>query len=158
MDKYNKCRLKMDKTDRLIINSIQSDFPVSKRPYREIGERLGLAEDDVIRRIQKLRESEVIRRIGGNFFPDKLGFLSTLCAAQVPEDKIDFFAGTVNSYEGVTHNYIRKNKFNVWFTFIAPSMEEIEKNLQEIKEKTGVEKILNLPATDVFKIRAKFKV
>lgn len=58
----------MDKTDRLIINSIQSDFPVSKRPYREIGERLGLAEDDVIRRIQKLRESEVIRRIGGNFF------------------------------------------------------------------------------------------
>jgi len=148
----------MDKTDRLIINSIQSDFPVSKRPYKEIGERLGLNEDEVIKRIQSLRENDVIRRIGGNFFPDKLGFLSTLCAAQVPEDKIDYFAKTVNSYEGVTHNYIRNNKFNVWFTFIAQSMEEIEKNLEEIKDKTGVEKILNLPATDVFKIRAKFKV
>lgn len=148
----------MDKTDRLIINSIQSDFPVSKRPYMEIAQSLGLDEDEVIERIRKLRQNDVIRRIGGNFFPDKLGFLSTLCAAEVPEEKIDFFSETVNSYDGVTHNYIRKNRFNVWFTFIAQSMEDIEKSLQEIKTKTGVENILNLPATDVFKIRAKFKV
>ncbi|MCB9480438.1 MAG: AsnC family transcriptional regulator [Desulfobacteraceae bacterium] len=148
----------MDKTDRLIINSIQSDFPVSKRPYMEIAQSLGLDEDEVIERIRKLRQNDVIRRIGGNFFPDKLGFLSTLCAAEVPEEKIDFFSETVNSYDGVTHNYIRKNRFNVWFTFIAQSMEDIEKSLEEIKTKTGVENILNLPATDVFKIRAKFKV
>jgi DNA-binding Lrp family transcriptional regulator len=148
----------MDKTDRLIINLIQSDFPVSKRPYKEIGNKLGLNEDEVIKRLKYLRENDIIRRIGGNFFPARLGFLSTLCAAQVPEDKLDFFASTVNSYEGVTHNYIRNNRFNVWFTFIAPSMEIIEKNLEEIKKNTGVEKILNLPATDVFKIRAKFKV
>lgn len=148
----------MDKTDRLIINSIQSDFPVSKRPYKEIAKNLGLNEDEVIERIKKLRQDDVIRRIGGNFFPDKLGFLSTLCAAEVPEEKIDFFSETVNSYIGVTHNYIRKNKFNVWFTFIAQSMEEIEKSLEEIRSKTGVKNILNLPATDVYKIKAKFKV
>ncbi|MDY0133152.1 MAG: AsnC family transcriptional regulator [Desulforegulaceae bacterium] len=148
----------MDETDRLIINSIQSDFPISKRPYREIGKKLGLDEEEVIKRIQSLRKSDIIRRIGGNFFPDKLGFVSTLCAAEVSEDKIDVFSKTVNSYHGVTHNYIRNNRFNVWFTFIAQSMEEIEKKLQEITDKTGVDKILNLPATDVFKIRAKFKV
>jgi len=58
----------------------------------------------------------------------------------------------------VTHNYMRDNHFNVWFTFIAPSMEDIEANLAAIIRETGVHEILNLPATRVFKIRAKFDV
>jgi hypothetical protein len=44
----------------------------------------------------------------------------------------------------------------VWFTFIAPSMDIIRDNLAAIAEKTGVDRILNLPATHVFKIKAKF--
>lgn len=148
----------MDQIDKEIINHIQSDFPISKRPYKYIALNLGLEEDEVIKRVKSLKEDDIIRRIGGNFHPEKLGFHSTLCAAIVPVDKIDEFAKKVNSYTGVTHNYVRKNRFNVWFTFIAPSREEIRKNLEEIKASTGVETILNLPATDVFKIRAKFRV
>ena len=53
---------------------------------------------------------------------------------------------------------MRDNHFNVWFTFIAPSMEDIEANLTAIIRETGVHEILNLPATRVFKIRAKFDV
>ena len=37
-------------------------------------------------------------------------------------------------------------------------MEEIEANLAAIAAETGVHDILNLPATRVFKIRAKFDV
>jgi hypothetical protein len=37
-------------------------------------------------------------------------------------------------------------------------MEEIEDNLRQIAEDTGVNDILNLPATKVFKIRAEFEV
>ena len=47
---------------------------------------------------------------------------------------------------------------NIWFTFIAPSHEEIENNLRRIAEETGIEEILNLPATRVFKIKAHFKL
>ncbi len=148
----------MDDIDRTILNRIQSDFPIASRPYLVIAEELSLEEKDVIRRLARLVEEGVIRRIGGNFFPEKLGFVSTLCAASVPEDKIDLFAETVNRYPGVTHNYQRDNPINIWFTFIAPSREEIERNLRNISRETGVEEILNLPATDVFKIRAKFNV
>jgi hypothetical protein len=88
--------------------------------------------------------------------PGKLGFVSTLCTAQVPEAKMDLFARTVNTFPGVTHNYLREHSFNVWFTFIAPSMAVIRENLVRIAEKTGIERILNLPATHVFKIKAKF--
>ena len=37
-------------------------------------------------------------------------------------------------------------------------MQEIEDRLADIARETGIEDILNLPATDVFKIRAQFKV
>ena len=148
----------LDDTDRSILNRIQTRFPITLRPFKTIAEDLGLTEDDVIKRVRKLKEKGVIRRIGGNFVPEKVGFVSTLCAARVPEDAIDRFAAVVNRYSGVTHNYQRDHEVNIWFTFIAPSMEEIEANLKKIAAATGVEDILNLPATKVFKIKAQFDV
>jgi len=148
----------IEEKDKQIINHIQSDFPICKRPYTAIGEALSMDEEEVIRRVSKLKEMGIIRRIGGNFSPEKVGFFSTLCGARVPEDKIDAFAEVVNSYKGVTHNYVREDEFNVWFTFIEASVAQIEANLAEIAERTGVTSIYNLPATRIFKIRAEFTV
>lgn len=148
----------LDDFDKKIINRIQSSFPIESRPYRKIASDTGLSEKEVIHRIKKLKHNGYIRRIGGNFGPGKLGFCSTLCAAMVPADKIDMFVKIVNSYSGVTHNYMREHRYNIWFTFIAPSFEDIKKSLKEISEKSGVKNILNLPATDIFKISAQFKV
>ncbi len=148
----------IDDVDKAILNRIQSGFPITTRPYRTIAEDLGLSESEVLKRVSRLKASGIIRRIGGNFTPEKLGFVSTLCAAKVPEEKIHQFAEVVNRYPGVTHNYRRENTYNIWFTFIAPSMDEINANLEQIAAETGVSDILNLPATKVFKIKAEFKV
>ncbi|MBW2449327.1 MAG: AsnC family transcriptional regulator [Deltaproteobacteria bacterium] len=148
--------LSIDEIDRAILNRIQSDFPITKRPYLSIAENLQLSEDQVIKRLKRLKKKGIIRRIGGNFAPEKLGFVSTLCAAKVSRDKIDRFARVVNRYPGVTHNYRRDNKYNIWFTFIAQSMDEIYNNLKKISQETGVKRILNLPATKMYKIKAQF--
>lgn len=148
----------LDAVDKKIINRIQDLFPIESRPFRAIAGDLGLTESDVIARIKRLKKEGIIRRIGGNFSPDRLGFYSTLCAASVSREKIDIFTKTVNSYSGVTHNYMRNHTYNVWFTFIAPARETIDQSLKEISETTGVTDILNLPATHMFKISAKFKV
>ena len=148
----------LDSIDSAILNRIQSKFPIISRPYLEVANELGLTEKEVLDRVVKLKKTGIIRRIGGNFVPGKLGFVSTLCAARVPADKIAHFAKVVNRFPGVTHNYQRDNKYNVWFTFISPSMEEIEANLKKIVAETGVIDILNLPATKVFKIKAQFDV
>ena len=148
----------LDDTDKAIINRIQSEFPITSRPFLAVAEELDLTEKEVLERVARLKKEGIIRRIGGNFVPGKLGFVSTLCAARVPADKIERFAAVVNRYPGVTHNYQRDNHYNVWFTFISPSMDEIEANLKKISTETGVNDILNLPATRVFKIKAQFDV
>ncbi|MBL7224940.1 MAG: AsnC family transcriptional regulator [Desulfobacteraceae bacterium] len=148
----------MNKTDRKILNEIQSDFPISSRPYYDLGRRLNLTEDEVIEAVGRMKDEGIIRRIGGNFHSARLNFVSTLCAAKVPEDKIDMFVEVVNDYPGVTHNYLRKNAYNIWFTFIAEEMSHIDDALREIAEKTGVTEILNLPAEKMFKIKVDFEV
>jgi siroheme decarboxylase len=148
----------MDDLDKKILNEIQSNFPISPRPYLELGERLCESEDIILERVKMLKTDGIIRRIGGSLNSRKLGFTSTLCAARVPEEKIEGFIETVNGYTGVTHNYLRNNAFNVWFTFIGPDAGYIEKCLKEISWKTGVDTILNMPAVKMFKIRVEFEV
>jgi DNA-binding Lrp family transcriptional regulator len=147
-----------DDTDRAILNRIQSNFPVTQRPYLSIAQNLHLSEEKVIDRIKQLKKIGIIRRIGGNFAPEKLGFVSTLCAAKVPKDKIDGFVEAVNRYPGVTHNYRRDNPYNIWFTFIAHSMSDIVDNLEKISRDTGITDILNLPAIKMYKIKAHFDI
>lgn len=150
--------MKLDDNDKAILNRIQSNFPIDSRPYRVIARELDLEESEVIQRVTRMKSSGIIRRIGGNFVPHKVGFVSTLCAAKVPANKIDAFTKAVNRYTGVTHNYQRDHEFNIWFTFIAPSRKQIQHNLESISRETGVKTILNLPATKVYKIRAEFNV
>jgi len=148
----------MNPIDRKILNEIQSDFPITSRPYQALGERLNLTEEEVLSSVRRLKEKGVIRRIGGNFHSSRLNFVSTLCAAKVPLEKIDGFVEVVNRYPGVTHNYLRNSDYNIWFTFIAEDMNSIDNALKEISGETGIEEILNLPAEKMFKIKVDFEV
>lgn len=147
----------MDDLDKKILDIIQTEFPVEHRPYEVIGRQVGLTEAETLARVRALKQKQVIRRIGANFQSRKLGFTSTLCAASVPENSLDGFVAEVNRHPGVTHNYLRRHSYNVWFTFIAPSMEDIRGRLADITARTGIE-ILNLPAERLFKIKVDFSM
>jgi DNA-binding Lrp family transcriptional regulator len=146
----------LDDLDRAILNEIQSNFPLVPRPYAEMGRRVGAGEAEVLTRVQALHEAGIIRRIGANFTSRKLGYTSTLCAARVPPENLESFAAVVNRYPGVTHNYLRKHRFNVWFTLIAASEARLADILREIRETSGATEILSLPAKEVFKIKVDF--
>jgi len=148
----------LDEMDRMILNEIQSHFPIEARPYQVLGEKLGCSEVEVLQRVQDLKDREVIRRIGANCNSRKLGYTSTLCAAKVPARLMARFVEVVNSYMGVTHNYRRDHDYNIWFTLIAPSEEKVERILREIVELTEVGEVISLPAERLFKIQVDFEV
>ena len=146
----------MDAIDRKILNLIQTAFPVEAEPYRWIGEQVGVTGGEAFDRVRRLRESGMIRRIGAVFDPKILGFVSTLCAAQVSDEKLEDFVGQVNRYPGVTHNYRRNHAYNVWFTVIAAGEAELNSFLNEIRENTGITDLISLRAVRTFKINARF--
>lgn len=148
----------MDAIDRKILNLIQKEFPVVEEPFKVIGALAGISEEEALGRVRRLKEAGIIRRIGAVFDPKKRGYVSTLCAARVPEGKIKDFVETVNAFPGVTHNYKRNHEYNIWFTFIAPSQEALERAVAEIKEKTGIADILSMRAVRTFKVDATFEI
>lgn len=146
----------LDELDKAILNLIQSSFPITPRPYAAVGNQVGLSEEEVVARVQRLVQAGVIRRIGANFNSRRLGYTSTLCAAEVPEEQIDRFIDVVNQYPGVTHNYLRRHRLNVWFTLIAENTERIAAILEEMQTKSGVAPIYSFPANRIFKIQVDF--
>jgi siroheme decarboxylase len=146
----------MDDQDKDLLNEIQSGLPIESHPYRVIGQRIGMDEDEVLARVAKLRQEGIIRRIGASINSRRLGFVSTLVAAKVPPERFESFVEIVGACPGVTHNYERRHEYNVWFTLISPSAEDLQQTLKDLSRRTGVE-ILELPAKKIFKIRVDFR-
>lgn len=146
----------MDDLDKKILNFIQTGFPIYEHPYAKIGEKTGLTEDEAFERVKAMFDSGVIRRIGASFDSRGLGWTSTLCAMSVPPEKIEEIAAIIGQYHGVTHNYERNHRLNLWFTYIAPDLEAVDKTLSEIESKSGYT-VHNLPMIKKFKIMVDFK-
>ncbi|MEL1136258.1 AsnC family transcriptional regulator [Desulfitobacterium sp. THU1] len=146
----------MDALDRDLLNIVQTDFPVTGRPYETLANLTGTTEQEAWQRIQFLRREGIIRRLGGVFDSHRLGYKSTLCAAKVQEDKIQILTDLLMGIPGVTHNYLRNHAYNIWFTLIAPSQREVEKTLTTIKGIIGTEEVYSLPAQRLFKISVDF--
>lgn len=146
----------MDTVDRMILNKIQKAFPLDPYPYRLIGSETGIPEVEVWKRVEDLRQTGIIRRLGGIFDSRRLGYVSTLCAAKVPPEKIPILAELSQGITEITHNYLRNHLFNMWFTVIASSQERLEAILAQVRTALGSDDIYSLPALKVFKIKVIF--
>jgi len=148
----------MDELDIRLINLLQNGFPVSAAPFAELGEALGIDEHETLERTKRLRSDGYIRRIGGIFDSSKLGYVSILCAAVVPENQIETVAGKINTISGVTHNYIRNHRFNMWFTLTSASEVAQTETIKAIRNIPGIDEMMVLPSESRYKIRAVFDV
>ena len=107
--------------------------------------------------MRALKEENVIRRIGGVFESNALGFVSMLCALSVPDEKLEEAAEAINLHSCVTHNYLRDHAYNVWFTVTAPSQEQLDRMIAELRRSIGIN-IHSLPPVRKFKVDARFTV
>jgi DNA-binding Lrp family transcriptional regulator len=148
----------MDETDMQLLSAVQDGFPITPRPFSDLGRALGLAEAEVIERLAGLQKEGLVRRIGPILDLRKLGRSGILAALKVPREEADGAAKVINEYTEVSHNYLRPNEsgYNLWFT-VSASEERIQEILQEIRIKTGRE-MLVLPTIRIFKIGVKFDI
>lgn len=141
-----------------LLNMIQNDFPVESRPFLSIAEKLEMSEKEVLDAINELKEQGYIRRFGGIFDSKSFGYTGTLCAMEVSENKLEEVTRIINSYDNVTHNYLRDHKYNMWFTLIEPSQSSLDAHIDEIKTKTGIKEIMVLNSLKTFKINVNLNV
>ncbi len=152
----------LSEIDRKILHRLQTNLPLTHRPFLELAKELELEEDLIIEKIKSMIKNKYVRRIAPIINTQAVGNSATLAAMQVSEDKIEEVSQIINGYSGVSHNYLRKGRnkdipLNIWFTMSAPSKEQLDENIKEIEERTGL-KVRMLPTTKKFKIGVKFKI
>jgi len=142
--------------DKRLLNIIQTDLPIKSHPFAILATQLDTEESVVIERLKFLKEQGLIRRIGPFFDSSELGYIGTLVALEVETSYLPEVATIINSEYGVTHNYERDGKFNLWFTLFSHHIDEQQVILDKISNLTGVVRLINLPATKKFKVSVQF--
>ena len=127
-----------DDTDRRLINAIQGEFPLSERPFAEVGVLLGLAEDEVIARLQSLLDDRVLTRFGPMYQIERMGGAFCLAAIAVPEAQWASAVEAVNAFPEVAHNYRREHALNMWFVLATETPEGIADCARRIEAATGL--------------------
>lgn len=149
----------LDEADKDLLQMLQDAFPITTRPWDALAERLGNTPNDVMDRVERLKDEGVIRRIGPVLETDRVGLTArTLVLMKVPSECVEKVAGVVNGFDEVTHNYERDHEYNLWFTLITSSQERLRGTLADIIEATGVpeEDVLDLPVKGRHKISVRY--
>jgi DNA-binding Lrp family transcriptional regulator len=149
-------RATIDDIDAALIDGYQSGFPIEERPFRRVGEAVGIDEAAALERVEALREQGIFRRFGAVLNPPVIGS-STLAAVQAPDERFEEIAGIINGYTQVNHNYRREHEWNMWFVVTAGSLSVRDRILEEIGERTGCS-VLVLPMVTDFYIDLEFPV
>ena len=128
----------LDALDRRIINALQGGFPLSDEPYREVAERLGTTEAELLARLQRLLDARVLTRFGPMFQIERLGGRFVLAALAVPEERFDEVTAQVNALPEVAHNYRREHRLNMWFVLATETPDGIAQAIARIEAATGL--------------------
>jgi DNA-binding Lrp family transcriptional regulator len=150
--------MKLDNTDEKLLNIIQTEVPLNREPFAVLGLRLNMSGNEIIRRIERLKEEGIIRQIGPVFNPRRLGYQTTLVAMKVATGLLDEANQIISAHPLVSHCYERNHDFNFWFTLAMPAKENLESEVQKLGSRIKNEVTLNLPAVKVFKIGAYFNL
>lgn len=128
----------LDDLDRRIINALQGGFPLCDEPYREVADRLGTTEAELLARLQRMLDARVLTRFGPMFQIERLGGRFVLAALAVPEERFDEVTALVNALPEVAHNYRREHRLNMWFVLATETPAGIAQAIARIKAATGL--------------------
>ena len=128
-----------DPVDVKLLGLFQAENPVVERPFAVLADQVGVSENQVLERVQRLKTAQVIRQISAIFDTRSLGYESSLVAARVDAPRVDEAAAIISQHPGVSHNYLRSHSFNLWYTIaVSPSSQiGLEKAVTSLHQRSA---------------------
>jgi DNA-binding Lrp family transcriptional regulator len=105
----------LDATDRRLMVATQAGLPRVSRPYDALADQLGIGADEVLRRLQRMLDCGVIRRIGAVPNHYAIGYTANgMSVWDVDDSRVDELGVQVGALEFVTHCYRRPRRLPDW--------------------------------------------
>ena len=135
----------MDELDLRLIAELQENLPLTVAPYRTLAERLGVSEETVIARLQALRASGKLKRIGAVLRHQNSGYAANaMVVFKAPPDEMERLGKLLAESPLVSHCYERAPCAEWPYTLYAMmhgrNMETIEEFVSIFALEHGVER------------------
>lgn len=151
--------VKITDIDKEILMKLQYEFPFDPQPFKIISEQLSMEELELIDRIKKLMENNVIKRIGMYVSFKAKGMDGALIAAKIPLDNLEKFRKIALSIKELTHNYVRDHpRYNVWFVLKAENRDKLNENVKNLLEQVNCNEYVILYSKKTLKLSVKYDV
>lgn len=133
--------------DLRLIERLHGGFPLSDRPFADVAAELGLSEDAVIERLQRLLAHGDLTRFGPLFQIERAGGRFVLAAMAVPEARFATVTALLDAMPEVAHNYRRESAhpdqpnatpLNMWFVLAVEAADQIGAVVARIEAATGL--------------------
>jgi len=94
--------------EKKVILALQRDLKITRRPFKELAQQLGVAEAELLAAIRRLMEKGYIRRFGATLRHQQSGYAANaLVAWAVPEADLKTIGQKLAQQRAVTHCYAR---------------------------------------------------
>lgn len=133
----------LDAMDRQIIVATQSGLPRVARPYHAIAAQVGVTAEEVMRRMQGMLESGIIRRIGAVPNHYALGYQANgMSVWDVPDERVHELGQKIGVLDSVSHCYHRPRHLPAWpynlFAMVhGRDRDEVEAKVRTIADLLG---------------------
>ncbi|MBE0428799.1 MAG: Lrp/AsnC family transcriptional regulator [Thermoleophilia bacterium] len=143
-------------SEKALVRHLQDDIPLSARPFAEIGEAVGMSEDEVVEKIREWQENGTIRRFGAMVRHQRLGYRANAMSAwDIPDERAEEVGRILAAADEVSHCYQRPRangwSYNLFAMIHGASEEECDQVAAGLAGQVGVKSYALLFSSREFK-------
>ena len=148
--------------DVATIRATQGPMEITSEPYAAAATELGISQDELLGRLESMRERRALRRVAAILFHRRAGFSANgMGVWNVPEERILELGPRMSSFRGISHCYQRPTyadwPYSVFTMAHGRSKEECDAILDSIAADTGIDDRRTLySSTEFKKIRLRY--
>jgi siroheme decarboxylase len=126
-----------------ILKCVPGDFPIIERPYKEMADKAGMDETELLSGLNNLKKEGIIRRIAAVLYHRKASYThNAMVVWKVKDEYIDRVGGIMASIPEVSHCYEREKgdywDYNVYTMIHGKSLEDCKGIAGRISDRTGI--------------------
>lgn len=141
--------VQLERNDWDLIEGLQDELPATPRPFASLAERLGLSEDEICARIDRLKTAHVIRRFGATLKHFAVGYkANAMVVWRVAPEMVEKTGRLMAGFRAVSHCYERavvpRWPYNLYTMVHGMSADDVFGVISGIEKGTGVREYLPL--------------
>ena len=139
-----------------VIKQLQKDIAVTKKPFKEAIEKLGMDDERFFEIAHALKDAGIMRRFATILNHRKAGFgANAMSVWVVPEKKGEAIGRQMAEFSAVSHCYLRPSypnwPYNLFAMVHGKSQEECDSLIEEMAKESGLTEYSKLYSTKEFK-------